>query len=372
MTFVKILRLNRSIIRRFTSSSKHKDPLGMSRIELETLIQAAGFEKYRGMQVYENLNLRKPLTNWNESRGLPISLVNWLNAELPLAQSEIISHQISDLDETQKFLVRTLPQGKEVEMVIIPSKGRLTLCLSSQVGCSLKCTFCHTGTQKFEANLTAGDIIRQYLVIPFHLSPHITNIVFMGQGEPLYNFDNVARAVQRLTDTKLGGLAKNQVTISTSGITPLIPKIATELGVNLAVSLHSANDELRSFLMPVNKTYPLSELREACLQFIKQAPCRTRRISFEYVLLKGINDGEEEAAKLAIWLKPLSSAVHVNLMNFNYWPGAPYQPTSLEVLESFKSILERNRIPTTVRISRGQDILAACGQLKSSLLQKHT
>ena len=192
--------------------------------------------------------------------------------------------------------------------VLIPQGDRRTLCVSSQVGCSLSCTFCHTGTQKLQRNLKTSEIIVQFLLNP--VKP--TNIVFMGQGEPLYNWKNVARSVRILTDADGLALSRNKITISTSGIAPLIPKIAGELGVNLAVSLHAPRDDLRSEIMPINKTYDLAALIDACKEFVSQASCTTRRISFEYVMLDGVNDDFSQAAELISLLKDLPA--HINLM----------------------------------------------------------
>lgn len=237
------------------------------------------------------------------------------------------------------------------------------------MGCSLRCTFCHTGTQKFESNLTATEIIRQYMALPGAIRETVTNFVFMGQGEPLYNFKNLSKAISIMTDQAGGlGFGRGKVTVSTSGIAPLIPKIATELGVNLAVSLHAPNDPLRSRIMPINDTYPISALMNSIREFQDKASCATRRVSFEYVLLKDINDQQRHAEDLAILLKGIPS--HVNLIPFNPWPGSPYECTPSKGIEIFRSTLERLGVPTTSRRTRGQDILAACGQLKSSALSK--
>lgn len=257
---------------------------------------------------------------------------------------------------------------KVVETVLIPEADRATLCVSSQVGCSLRCSFCHTGTQKFAANLSAAEILRQYFALPEGIRAMVTNFVFMGQGEPLYNFANVVSAVATITHPKGMAFGRGKVTISTSGIAPLIPKIATELGVNLAVSLHAPNEELRTRIMAINKTFSIQTLMAACRTFIEHASCATRRVSFEYVMLKDVNDRPSHARELARLVKHLPS--HINLIPFNAWPGAAYSCSDPADIEAFKAILESWGIPVTVRRTRGQDIMAACGQLKSSLESK--
>lgn len=255
-----------------------------------------------------------------------------------------------------------------VETVLIPEHDRATLCVSCQVGCSLRCSFCHTGTQKFAANLSVAEILQQYFALPEGIREMVTNFVFMGQGEPLYNFGNVAGAVQTITHTKGMAFGHGRVTISTSGIVPLIPKIATQLGVNLAVSLHAPNDELRTRIMSINKMFPIRTLMAACKEFVDEASCATRRVSFEYVMLQGVNDHPDHAKELARLVRRLPA--HINLIPFNAWPGAAYQCSSPADIEAFQQVLEGWGIAVTVRKTRGQDIMAACGQLKSSLESK--
>lgn len=245
---------------------------------------------------------------------------------------------------------------------------RGTLCLSSQVGCALNCTFCHTGTQKFEGNLTGAEILKQFLALPREIQSLITNFVFMGQGEPLLNFRNLKAAVAALSDPHGLAISRNKITVSTSGIVPLMPKVATELGVNLAISLHAPNEELRSELMPINKSYSLRSLIDACKEFSEAASCATRRVSFEYTMLDSINDQPLHAKQLAELITGLPA--HVNLIPFNPWPGSPYKSSPRARIEKFQADLIARGIPTNVRKTRGQDILAACGQLKSSIASK--
>jgi 23S rRNA (adenine2503-C2)-methyltransferase len=298
---------------------------------------------------------------WEDAKFLPLYLREWLSDRVEINHGKIMSHSQST-DGTRKYLVQVSPM-KVVETVLIPEEDRGTLCVSSQVGCSLNCTFCHTGTQKFESNLTSSEILRQFYALPAR--DMITNFVFMGQGEPLYNFKNVSRAVLTLTGQENGlGFGKGKITISTSGIAPLIPKIASELGANLAVSLHAPNDELRTEIMPINKTFPLAVLMQACREFIELASCATRRVSFEYVMLKDVNDRPEHARQLVSLIKRLPA--HINLIPFNQWPGASYQCSDYGTIRAFQDYLEQRGIPTTIRKARGRDIMAACGQLKSS------
>lgn len=262
-----------------------------------------------------------------------------------------------------------------VEAVLIPEPNRRTLCVSSQVGCSLNCTFCHTGSQKFIRNLTPGEILAQFMGynhllngFPIYAQTHkISNLVFMGQGEPLLNHRNVFSAIRTLISPLCIDFPGKRITVSTSGVAPIIPRLA-ELGVNLAVSLHAVTDELRSELVPLNRTYPIATLLEACRAFISASPSATQRITFEYVMLKGVNDSAAAARDLARLLYGLPA--HVNLIPFNPWPGCDYECSSHEEIEAFAGIVASKGIHTTIRYPKGQDILAACGQLKSLNLSK--
>lgn len=345
------------------SKSHTKDALEMTVTQFNTLLQ--DHERFRGAQAYKFVHKDKKV-DWGESLGLPKHLKQWLNEFAPINHGKLVTNQASR-DGTRKYLVR-VAIDKSVEAVLIPEADRATLCMSSQVGCSLQCRFCHTGTQKFEGNLSAGEILRQFYAIPADVRHLITNFVFMGQGEPLYNFKNLAKAVEIMTDPDGMGFGHGKITVSTSGIAPLIPKIASDLGVNLAVSLHSPNDALRTQIMPVNRTYPLNTLMRACEEFIEQASCATRRISFEYVMLQGINDGLKEALQLTKLVKHLPA--HVNLIPFNPWPGSSFRCSSIETIKEFQEILQNRGIPTTIRKTRGVDIMAACGQLKSANTNK--
>lgn len=351
------------------------DALSLGKDAFDNVLQGApGYTRYRSTQAYAFVHGREvdkslPLS-WEDARMLPSSLRSHLTEVAPLNYGTLVSGQASS-DGTRKYLLR-LSQERVVETVLIPETDRATLCVSSQVGCSLACTFCHTGTQAFMGNLSSGDILRQFWALPASIRALVTNFVFMGQGEPLYNWKALSQAVAILTDTKGGlGVGRGKITVSTSGVAPLIPRIASELGVNLAISLHAPTDELRTSIMPINKTYSLEALMEACAQYIAHASCATRRISFEYVMLAGINDSPEQAHQLAHLVKHFPA--HVNLIPFNPWPGAPYKCSPSTVIDEFSRILEQERgVPTTIRRARGRDIMAACGQLKSNELSKRT
>jgi 23S rRNA (adenine2503-C2)-methyltransferase len=298
-----------------------------------------------------------------------------------LARPEIVTEQISN-DGTRKWLLRLAPdelgRRHDVETVYIPEEDRGTLCISSQVGCTLTCTFCHTGTQRLVRNLTAGEIVSQVLVARDRLGewPHmlaeaenvppsgrfITNVVLMGMGEPLYNFDNVRNAVEAISDGDGLSLSKRRITLSTSGVVPEIVRAGAEIGTMLAISLHATTDEVRNRLVPLNRKYPIAELLQACRDY--PGLSNARRITFEYVMLKGVNDSVADARRLVQLLKSIPAKV--NLIPFNPWPGAEYECSDWETIEKFAEIVNRAGYSSPVRTPRGRDIMAACGQLKSA------
>ncbi|MFN5082867.1 MAG: 23S rRNA (adenine(2503)-C(2))-methyltransferase RlmN [Brevundimonas sp.] len=285
-----------------------------------------------------------------------------------LARPEIVERQVSR-DGTRKWLIRTAP-GIEIETVFIPDVGRAgALCVSSQVGCTLNCTFCHTGTQKLVRNLTAAEIVAQVQVARDDLgewpSPkedrRLSNIVFMGMGEPLYNLDNVADAIDIISDGEGIAISRRRITVSTSGVVPMIPELGERTGTMLAISLHATNDLLRDVLVPLNRKYPLDQLMAAIRAYPGLG--NAKRVTFEYVMLKGVNDSPDEARALVKLIQGIPAKV--NLIPFNPWPGTDYQCSDWKTIEAFAAILNRAGYASPIRTPRGRDILAACGQLKS-------
>jgi 23S rRNA (adenine2503-C2)-methyltransferase len=295
-----------------------------------------------------------------------------MEAHFTLARPEVVTEQISS-DGTRKWLLRTGP-GIEFETVYIPEAERGTLCVSSQVGCTLNCRFCHTGTQKLVRNLTSAEIVGQLLVARDSLGDwpstapgrKVTNVVMMGMGEPLYNFDNVKAALAIVTDGDGLALSKRRVTLSTAGVVPMIAKAGAEIGSGLAISLHAVNDALRDEIVPINKKYPLKELLEACRTY--PGASNARRITFEYVMLKGVNDSLAEARALVKLLAGIPAKI--NLIPFNPWPGAPYECSDWAQIEKFAEIVNKAGYASPVRTPRGRDIMAACGQLKSESVKE--
>jgi 23S rRNA (adenine2503-C2)-methyltransferase len=286
---------------------------------------------------------------------------------------EVVTRQVSS-DGTRKYLVR-IAGGHEVEVVYIPEEGRGTLCISSQVGCTLTCSFCHTGTQKLVRNLTAGEIIGQVMIARDDLgewpepgkSPNVearllSNIVLMGMGEPLYNFENVRDAMKIAMDPEGIQLSRRRITLSTSGVVPEIARTAQEIGCQLAVSFHATTDEVRDTLVPINKRWNIAELLDALRTYPKVS--NSERITFEYVMLHGINDSDEDAHRLVKLIEGIPAKI--NLIPFNEWPGAPYKRSSNNRIRAFSEIVYRAGYASPVRTPRGEDIMAACGQLKSA------
>ncbi len=285
-----------------------------------------------------------------------------------LARPRVVERQIST-DGTRKYLIE-VSKGAEIECVYIPDVGRAgALCVSSQVGCTLTCTFCHTGTQALVRNLTAGEIVAQVMAVKDDLGEwpsggddrRLSNIVFMGMGEPLFNFGNVARAIETIADGDGIGISRRRITVSTSGVVPEIVRLGAETGAMLAISLHATNDALRDVLVPINRKYPIDALLEACRAY--PPANNSKRITFEYVMLKGVNDTDAEAHALVRLLKNIHAKI--NLIPFNPWPGAPYECSDWERIEAFAEIVNKAGYASPIRTPRGRDIAAACGQLKS-------
>jgi len=281
-----------------------------------------------------------------------------------------ISKDITSFDNTRKWLIKFSDQ-REVETVYIPEKNRGTLCISSQIGCTLSCKFCFTGTQTLVRNLEFHEIISQILIAKdllddwnkINQSAKITNIVFMGMGEPFFNYENVAKAVEILTDKNGLNFSAKKITISTSGIVPEIIRCSKELKTNLAISLHATNDKQRSDIMAINKKYPIHELLSACKIYNRENP--SQKITLEYVMLRNVNDQEENAKELIALIKKYNLNVKINLIPFNSWSGCGYESSDEKVIRKFQDILIKHKLISTIRKTRGQDVLAACGQLKS-------
>ncbi len=340
--------------------------VGLSRDELKDSVAAAGEPAFRAKQLWHWLYCRGE-TDFAEMTTLSKDYRARLAAAHTVDRPEVVRDQLST-DGTRKWLFR-FDDGQEAETVFIPESDRGTLCISSQVGCTLTCRFCHTGTQKLVRNLTPGEIVGQVLSARDHLGDwpsakpdrKITNLVFMGMGEPLYNYENVRTSIGIITDNEGIAISRRKITLSTAGVVPMIERCGEETGVNLAVSLHAVTDELRDDIVPVNKKYPISDLLEACRAY--PGVNNARRITFEYVMLKGVNDSQADAKELIRVLKGIPAKV--NLIPFNPWPGAPYLCSAPDVVDAFATTVNAGGLIGTVRTPRGQDILAACGQLKS-------
>jgi 23S rRNA (adenine2503-C2)-methyltransferase len=344
--------------------------IGLSPAEMHAALIAGGVpEKAAQMRT-------RQLWNWiyvhgAREFGAMTNLAKDFRAEMAarfvLERPQVVTEQISN-DGTRKWLLRTDP-GIEFETVFIPEPGRGTLCISSQVGCTLNCRFCHTGTQKLVRNLTPEEIVGQVMIAREALGDwpstkenrRVTNVVLMGMGEPLYNFDNVKQAMALVSDGDGLAFSKRRITLSTAGVVPMIARAGHEIGCSLAISLHSARDEIRDVIVPINKKYPLKELLEACRSY--PGVSNARRITFEYVMLKGVNDSLADARELVRAIRGIPAKI--NLIPFNPWPGAPYECSDWEQIEKFAEIVNRAGYASPVRTPRGRDIMAACGQLKS-------
>lgn len=358
--------------------------IGMSREEMADALIKVGVMpkqvKMRIAQLWHWLYVRG-VSDFADMRNISKDLRALLAQHFTIARPEVVEEQISQ-DGTRKWLFRFPPRGAgrpvEIECVYIPEEGRGTLCISSQVGCTLTCSFCHTGTQKLVRNLTSEEILAQLLTARDRLGDFpetdtpdgaivpaegrkVTNIVMMGMGEPLYNFEEVKKALLIASDGDGLALSKRRITLSTSGVVPEIYRTGEEIGVMLAISLHAVRDELRDLLVPINKKYPLEQLLKACREY--PGLSNAKRITFEYVMLKDINDSMEDAKLLVKLLKGIPAKI--NLIPFNPWPGTNYQCSDWEHIERFADYVNAAGYASPIRTPRGRDILAACGQLKS-------
>jgi 23S rRNA (adenine2503-C2)-methyltransferase len=360
--------------------------VGLSRAALGDALRAVGVPdrqaKMRVRQLWHWLYVRGT-QDFDDMTSVSKDLRTTLAQHYTLGRPEVVAEQTS-VDGTRKWLLR-LPgehageRPHEVECVYIPETDRGTLCVSSQVGCTLTCSFCHTGTQRLVRNLTPGEIVGQIMVARDRLGdwPHaraadrglpadgnrlVSNVVMMGMGEPLYNFDAVRDALLVVADGDGLGISKRRITLSTSGVVPEIARCGTEIGVMLAVSLHAVRDDLRDELIPLNRRYPIRQLLEACRNY--PGLSNARRITFEYVMLKGVNDSPEDAKALVRLLRGIPAKI--NLIPFNPWPGSRYECSDWDQIEKFSEIVFTAGYASPVRTPRGRDILAACGQLKSA------
>ena len=350
--------------------------VGLPRIELlDALIEAgtnAKKAKMRAGQIWQWI-YQKGVREFDQMTNLSKDYRTFLKERFVVMVPEVVSKQVS-VDGTRKYLIR-IAGGHEVETVYIPEKDRGTLCISSQVGCTLTCSFCHTGTQKLVRNLTTGEIIGQVMLArddlnewpepgrnPVNTARLLSNIVLMGMGEPLYNFDNVRDAMKIAMDPEGISLSRRRITLSTSGVVPEIARTATEIGCLLAISFHATTNEVRNKLVPINKRWNLDTLLEALREYPKVS--NSERITFEYVMLKDINDSDADAHRLVDLIKGIPAKV--NLIPFNPWPGAPYERSTNNRIRAFSEIIYQAGYASPVRKPRGEDIFAACGQLKSA------
>ncbi len=344
--------------------------LGLDRAGLEAFFVTMGDKKFRATQVMKWIH-QLGVTDFQQMNNLSKELRNKLT-EISCIQNLQVTKDLISKDGTRKWLLQ-LPDGNHIEAVFIPENDRGTLCVSSQVGCALDCSFCSTGRQGFNRNLSTAEIISQVWLAAHLLEEEkkpgrkITNVVMMGMGEPLLNFDNVVRAVRIMMDDFAYGLSKRRVTVSTAGVVPAMDRLGDTLDMRLAVSLHATNDELRNELVPVNKKYPLKELMAACRRFIDKQNSRSR-ITFEYVLLDGVNDKPEHARELIKLLKGIPTLM--NLIPFNPFEGSGYNTSSKKAVSRFSEILHNAGMTTVVRKTRGEDIDAACGQLAGKIEDK--
>ena len=350
--------------------------IGLTRAELRDALIAGGTPegkaKMRVDQIWQWI-YQKGVRTFEEMTNLAKAYRSELAERFVIEVPEVVSKQVSE-DGTRKYLVR-IAGGHEVETVYIPEEGRGTLCISSQVGCTLTCSFCHTGTQKLVRNLTAGEIVGQVMLArddlgewpepgraPKDETRLISNVVLMGMGEPLYNFEAVRDAMAIVRDDEGISLSRKRITLSTSGVVPEIARTAEEIGCLLAISFHATTDEVRDRLVPINKKWNIEALLNALREYPRLS--NSERITFEYVMLKGVNDSDADARRLVRLIAGIPAKI--NLIPFNEWPGAPYQRSDWARIEAFADIIYKAGYASPIRTPRGEDIMAACGQLKSA------
>ncbi|MGS1015761.1 23S rRNA (adenine(2503)-C(2))-methyltransferase RlmN [Allosphingosinicella humi] len=359
------------------SDDARGDLVGLAREEIRAALEAAGLDakaaKLRAKQLWHQI-YNRGATDFAAMSDIAKAHQVWLAERFTIGRPGVVEHLVST-DGTRKWLLRTA-DGNDYEMVFIPDADRGTLCVSSQVGCTLNCRFCHTGTMRLVRNLTAGEIVGQVMLARDTLGEWpsqpegrmLSNIVMMGMGEPLYNFDNVRDALKIVMDGDGIGLSRRRITLSTSGVVPMMARAGEEIGVNLAVSLHAVTKEIRDEIVPLNRKYGIEELLQACADY--PGANNARRITFEYVMLKGKNDSDEDARELVRLIRKYKLPAKVNLIPFNPWPGAPYECSDPERVQRFSDVVFEAGISAPIRRPRGRDIMAACGQLKSASEKK--
>lgn len=346
-----------------------KELIGLSKKELEEELLSLGEKSFRAKQLWQWLYFHGQ-TDFEKMTSFSKDLRIKLAENYTITRPKIVAKQLSK-DRTCKWLLE-FSDGQRVEMVYIPEEDRGAVCISTQVGCAVGCKFCHTGSQKLTRNLTSGEIVSQFMVArdtygewpsPTNEVRYLSNIVVMGMGEPLHNVDNVVKALNILTDGDGIAISRRRVTMSTSGIAPKIVSTLEKTGVRLAISLHAPNNEIRSQIMPINDKFAIEEVLKACQEY--QSKDGSRYITFEYLLLDGINDSVENAKELIALMKKYKLRASFNLIPFNSWPGCAFKPSEPQHIKMFADVLEKAGFAAPVRVPRGQDILAACGQLKS-------
>ena len=346
--------------------------LGLTKAEIKSLLNKINLPNFRASQIW-NWIYRSGTVDFNEMTNISKDLRSLLSQNFYIWRPKISSTHQSQ-DGTIKWLLK-LDDGNEVETVWIPDEERGTLCISSQVGCTLTCKFCHTGTQRLVRNLSSSEIVGQVMLAMDQLKDWpsasenrlLTSIVLMGMGEPLFNYDNVKKAIEIIMDHSGISLSRRRITLSTSGIVPEIKKCGDDLGVNLAISLHATNDNLRNELVPINKKYDIKQLLDAVRSYARIS--NSRRVTWEYVMLKGVNDTAQDAKNLVKLIKGIPSKI--NLIPFNGWPCSPYECSEEDSINNFAKIIMKAGYASPIRTPRGRDVMAACGQLKSlSIKQK--
>ena len=347
-----------------------KNLIGLSKEELAAELSALGEKPFRAKQLWQWIYFRGE-SDFDKMSNLSKDLRAKLKENYTLRRPKIVAEQLSK-DKTRKWLLE-FDDGQRIETVYIPEEDRGAVCISTQVGCAVGCKFCHTGSQKITRNLTAGEIVAQFMVArdsygewpsPTNETRYLSNIVVMGMGEPLHNKEETFKALKILSDGDGIAISKRRITLSTSGIVPNIEAVAAELGVKLAISLHAPNNEKRSQIMPINNRYPIERVLEACQKY-QDIMGMSRMITFEYLMLKDFNDTPEDAKELIALMKKYNLGAKFNLIPFNPWPGCNFAPSSNNKVHAFSRLLEAAGYEAPIRVARGQDILAACGQLKS-------